>query len=106
MHESKLPEPGPKSLIEHAQEAAHIPVDFESETVVIKVNAKDSTPAEAMYSDPEVQEYMAENPDEKTSLQTSINSLPSSETGSYGVVETDIDGDGDTDAVAKPISKE
>jgi len=106
MHESKLPEPEPKSLMEHAQEAAHIPVDFESETVVIKVKVKDSQPAEAFYSNPEVQEYMADNPDEKTSLETSINSLSSTETDTYGIVETDIDNDGDLDAVAKPIVKE
>lgn len=106
MSSNELPEPAPKTLMEHAQEAAHIPVDFESETVVIKVKTKNSQPAEAFYSNPEVQAYMAENPDEKTSLQTSINSLQSTESGMYGVALADIDNDGDSDAVAKPIEKE
>lgn len=100
------PSPEQKNLVEASVEAAHIPVDFESETVIIKVNSKNATPAEAFYGKPEVQAYMVENPDEKTSLEASINSLRLNESGKYGIVEIDVDSDGDTDAVAKPILKE
>lgn len=105
--EQEAPAPEPKSLIELAQDAAHIPVNVETDTLIanVVVNAKNPTPGEAVFNNPAVKAYTAENPDELTSLETSTYSLPFSESGKYAVVERDIDKDGDSDAVAVPAEE-
>lgn len=101
------PPPEPKkTLIEHAQDAASKPYDPATDTIVIKgltigPSSKNGTASEAVLNDPQVQSYIAKHPDESSSLTTSAESLNSSD-APFDVVKRDIDGDGDTDAVAVP----
>lgn len=97
----------PNEYEQAAVDSAQIPFDPETETPVVgEIVVEDGdTPSEAIEADPEVVEYLAENPDEEASLQTSSYSLKTADTDTYTIVERDIDSDGDGDAVAVQIRK-
>jgi len=100
------PAPQPETYTEMAQDSAQTPYDAANDVLVsdnIRIsprNAQKDTPSEAVLSDAGVQTYVVDNPDQSSSLTASSMSLPQAE--GYAVVERDIDGDGDTDAVAVP----
>ena len=102
------PAPQPESFEAQVQESAQVPYDPSTDELVIDgikvkpANGDANTPSEAVLSHPQVQEYVATNPDESSSITASALSLPSTESTTYAVVERDVDGDGDTDAVAVP----
>lgn len=106
-HEAPQPNPEPESYTDQAQASAQEAYDPATDEIVIdgiRVKPGDAarnTASEAVLSSPRVQEFMAENPDEVASLESSALALPSNESGEYVVVVHDIDGDGDLDAVAK-----
>ncbi len=105
------PAPAPESFTDHVQESAKQPYNPDTDTLVIdgiRIKPADTakdTPSEAVLGNPDVQTYIANNPDEVASLETSSMSLPSTESATYAVVERDADEDGDTDAIAVPVIK-
>jgi hypothetical protein len=102
--------PEQKTYVDLAQESAQQPYDPTTDELVIdgiRVKPADesrNTPSEALLSNPEVANYIAQNPDEAASLEASSLDLPTNESGEYVVVGRDIDNDGDTDAVAVPAN--
>ncbi len=109
--ESPEPPESPKTLIEGAEQSAKIPFDPTKDELIldgtIRVkpnNSAKNTPSEATLSDPRVVDYIAAHPDESSSLETSVNSLPGS-TEEIVIVSDDVDGDGDLDTVAKLVEK-
>lgn len=105
------PAPVPETFTDHVVESAQHPYDPATDEMVIDGirikpgNAHRDTPSEAVLGNSDVKAYMTDNPDEIASLKTSSLSLPSTESGTYAVVERDVDNDGDTDAVAVPVIK-
>ncbi len=103
--------PAPESFTDQVQESAQQSYNPETDKLVIDgitISPADTTidtPSEAVLANPDVQTYIANNPDETASLETSSMSLPSTESSTYAVVERDVDADGDTDAVAVPVIK-
>lgn len=105
----QAPAPVPESFSDQVQESAQKAYDPSTDELIINgikikpANSNKNSASEAVLSDTEVQAYMAENPDEVASLETSSLSLPSTESNTYAVVKRDVDNDGDTDAIAVPV---
>lgn len=103
------PDPTPPTYSEQAEQSAEHPYDPAKDTLIvddIKVmpnNSHKDTPSEAVLNNEEVNQYIDTNPDESTSLYASATSLD--DHPEYAVVERDIDGDGDKDAVAVPVDE-
>ncbi len=91
------------SYTELAQESAQIPASS-TDTVLlknIKLNVNDSdknSGSEAILNNKRVQQFMDDNPDERAAIISSANALPAA--GKYAIVERDINGDGEGDAIA------
>jgi hypothetical protein len=95
----------PESFTEQVQESAQTPYDPATDELVINgikvkpANANRNNPSEAVLGSEKVQEFVAQHPDESSSITTSAMSLPS-DAKEAGIVLRDVDHDGDTDAVA------
>lgn len=100
------PAPQPESFTDKVQESAQIPYDPSKDELVIDGirikpgNALRNTPSEAVLSNREVKAYVAQHPEESSSITSSTMALPTNESGEYVVVKRDIDKDGDRDAIA------
>jgi hypothetical protein len=98
-----------KDFTEQAAESAHEPYDPAKDDLVIgnirvkHGDPKRDTPSEAVLSDPRVKEFVAEHPNESSSITTSAMSLPGGKEA--GIVMRDINHDGEKDAVAVEINK-
>ena len=101
------PSVGYEAYKEAAVESAQNPLDRETETPVVDniVVPSGMIPTEYIPNDPRYIEYLTKNPTEKTALVTSLNSQKTLDTDTYAIVERDIDGDGDTDAVVTQVIK-
>lgn len=95
------------SYTEAVQESVKMTPSYNPETDEIVIdgihikpnNPAKNTPSEAVLSNSEVRDYMAEHPEEKAAIITSANSLPSM-TKEAAIALRDVDSDGDTDAIA------
>jgi hypothetical protein len=99
-----LPAPEP-TFSEQIESSAQIP-QTEDDAVAIDTIAIDPTDSgrnsasEVVEASEEVDAYLASNPDEEYSIDVSSNTVPPAT--EYSVVERDVDGDGDTDAIVVP----
>jgi hypothetical protein len=98
----------PESFTEKVQESAQVPYDPRTDELKIaNIRVKPGSPnknnpSEAVLRDPEVQQFVENNPDEASSVTTSAMSMPA-DTREAAVVMRDVDHDGDDDAVAVPV---
>ncbi len=103
------PSPLPATYAEQSADAAKKSYNPATDTIVIggmriqPGNPKFDTPSEAVLGNSEVKQYEAANPDEVSSITSSALALDVPDGATIGLVERDIDGDGDKDAVAVEI---
>lgn len=101
-HDTPAPEPK-KTYVQKVEESANKPYDPSKDTIVIngiKIkpgNPDKNTPSEAILSNRKVQEFVDANPNQSAAITTSAMTGSGSE---FAVVERDVDGDGDMDAIA------
>lgn len=97
----------PKEYEQAVVNSTQIPLDRNTETPVIDniVVPEGMIPSDYIPTEPRVVEYVANNHNEEAAVETSINSLKTLDTNTYALVERDVDGDGDTDAVVTQVIK-
>lgn len=103
----EAPAPAEPSYTEAVQESVQEAPSYNPETDEIVIdgirikpnNSAKNTPSEAVLSNPEVRDYMADHPEEKAAIITSANTLPGM-TQEAGVARRDVNGDGNPDTIA------
>lgn len=106
------PAPVPATYAEQAADAAKKPYNPATDTIVIgnmriqPGNPAFDTPSEAVLGNNEVKQYEAANPDEVSSVTSSALALDVPDSANIGLVERDIDGDGDKDAIAVELKNQ
>jgi len=105
-HSAEVPAPVEKSYIDQAQEQAQIPLNKDDKIIIDGIRLRANNPdknsaSEAILSNKDVKEFIAENPDEQSGITASAMVAP--EASEYALVERDINDDGEDDTIAVPV---
>lgn len=105
LSDNEAPQPT-YSYTELARDSANTSLQEDDKILIdgIKLDPNDSdknSGSEAVLNSEKVQLFMKENPDEAAAIKSSAFNLPA--VGEYAIVERDINGDGEGDAIAVPV---